>query len=305
MPDSVSVIVSVYSKERLAYVIECIDSLKLQTLLPREIILVLDPDEDLTRFYQSKVAKDVRIVVSENRGLSNARNAGVKSASGEIVAFIDDDAVADERWLERLVTAYNDSNVVGAGGFIRPLWETDQPVWFPEELNWIIGCSYKGLPEQRANVRNSIGCNMSFRREIFEKVGYFRTDVGRFGKTLTAGEEPEISMRILSHIQNSRIIYDPSAIVNHRVSRNRVSLQYMWRRSFYEGVSKAMMTNPKHSNSSFLSTENQYLHYLFRTAIPIRMRRIYLLKNLSQLMVLLCASAAVFLGFSAGKLGQR
>ena len=305
MLNSVSVIVSVYSKERLPHVIDCIGSLKVQTLPPREIILVLDPDEDLTRFYRLKVSKDVRIVVSKSWGLSNARNAGVKHASGEIVAFIDDDAVADERWLERLVTAYNDPDVMGVGGLIRPLWEMDQPAWFPAELNWIIGCSYKGLPEQRASVRNPIGCNMSFRREIFEKVGYFRTDVGRFGKTLLAGEEPEISMRILNHIPNSRIIYEPSAIVNHRVSRNRVSPQYMWRRSFYEGVSKAMMTDPKHSNSSFLSTENHYLHYLFRTAVPMRIRRIYLLKNLSQLMVLFCASAAVFLGFSAGKLGQR
>ena len=304
MSNSVSVIVSVYSKERLPYVIDCIESLKVQTLLPIEVILVLDPDEDLVRFYQSRVAKDVRIVVSGNRGLSNARNAGVKHASGEIVAFIDDDAVADERWLERLVVVYNDPSVVGAGGFIRPLWEMHQPAWFPPELNWIIGCSYKGLPEHRANVRNSIGCNMSFRREIFKKVGYFRTDVGRFGKTLLAGEEPEISMRIRNHIPNSRIIYEPSAVVNHRVGRNRVSPRYVWRRSFYEGVSKAMMTDPKSSDSS-LSTESNYLGYLLRTAVPMRMRRIYSPKYLSQLMVLLFASAAVFLGFSAGKLGRR
>lgn len=305
MPDSVSVVISVYSKERLAYAIACIDSLKLQTLLPREIILVLDPDEELARFYRSKLAKDIRIVVSENRGLSNARNAGIKHASGEIVAFIDDDAVADKRWLENLVTAYDDSDVVGAGGLIKPFWEMDQPAWFPEELNWVIGCSYKGLPEQRADVRNVIGCNMSFKREIFEKVGYFRTDVGRFGKTLTAGEEPEISMRIMNRLPNSRIIYEPLAIVNHRVSRNRVSPRYMWRRSFYEGISKAMMTNPKSNNSSSLSTENRYLNYLFTTAVPKRIRRIYLPKNLSQLILLMGVSAAVFLGFFAGKLGQR
>jgi len=298
------VVISTYSKGRLSYLLDCIESVKKQSLKPYEIILVLDPYPDLVEFYRSKLPEGVKVVMSEKCGLSNARNAGVKSAKGEIVAFIDDDAIADESWLENLVKDYEDSNVVGVGGFIKPLWEDGYPAWFPEELNWIVGCSYKGLPEHKASVRNPIGCNMSFRKSVLEKVGYFRGDVGRFGKRLLGSEETELSIRILEKIPNSRIIYAPSAVVHHKVGENRTGLKYLWKRSFYEGVSKALITNPKEISSTALSTEDQYLKYLLKIAIPSRLRRFYNFESLCQLMMLLFSLFAVFMGFSLGRLGR-
>jgi len=296
----VSVVISTYSKERLNYLSECIVSLTKQSLKPDEIILVLDPFPDLIEFYESRFSKDVRVVVSQNPGLSNARNAGVKNAKGDIVSFIDDDAVADEKWLENLVKNYEDTNVVGVGGFISPSWENGYPKWFPEELNWIVGCSYKGLPVQKASVRNPIGCNMSFRREVFDKVGYFRSDIGRFGKNLLASEETELSIRILNDIENSRIIYDPSAVVHHKVPMRRGSLKYVWVRSFYEGLSKAMIIDQT-NNSKKLSTESSYLKYVLSVTIPSRCKRIYKLEELSKLLTSLLSIAAVFAGFVTGK----
>ena len=262
----VSVVVSTYSKARLSYLLDCIESLRKQSFKPVEVILVLDPVPDLVEFYKSRLSDDVRIVVSDKCGLSNARNVGVKSARGEIIAFVDDDTVADVNWLENLVKNYGDSMVVGVGGFIRPLWENGSPVWFPEELNWIVGCSYKGLPEYRALVRNPIGCNMSFRKSVFEEVGYFRSDVGRFGKKLLAGEEPELSKRISEKMLGSKIVYEPSAVVFHRVSRDRVGFKYLFERSFYEGVSKALISGSKQVSSKVLSTEDEYLKYLLKVA---------------------------------------
>jgi GT2 family glycosyltransferase len=223
----------------------------------------------------------------------------VRNARGEIVFFIDDDAVADENWLENLVKNYEDTNVVGVGGLIKPLWEDGYPTWFPEELNWVVGCSYKGLPEFKASVRNPIGCNMSFRKTVFEKVGYFRSDIGRFGKKLLASEETELSMRVLGKIQNAKIIYDPSAIVHHKVNKHRGSLKYVWVRSFYEGLSKAIVS--KESIRSKLSTEVGYLKYLLSVAIPWRCRRIYKFEELSKLLTLLLSLSAVITGFVKGK----
>jgi len=298
---NISVVISTYSKDRLRYLLDCIASLKKQSLRPDEIILVLDPYPDLVEFYESRLLEDVRVVTSQKRGLSNARNAGVRSAKGEIVAFIDDDAVADENWLENLVKDYEDTNVVGVGGLINPLWEDGRPEWFPEELNWIVGCSYKGLPECKASVRNPIGCNMAFRKTVFEKVGYFRSDIGRFGKRLLASEETELSMRILEKISNSKIIYEPSAVVYHRVDKSRANLKYLWKRSFYEGVSKALIISSKKNPSTALSTEDRYLKYLLRVAIPLRLKRIYKFENLCQLIILLFSLSAVFMGFSVGR----
>ena len=268
------------------------------------MILVLDPVPELMEFYKSRLSENVKIVMSEKRGLSNARNVGVRQAQGLIVAFIDDDAVADRYWLQNLIKDYEDLDVVGVGGYIQPSWESGRPFWFPEELDWIVGCSYKGLPEHKAIVRNPIGCNMSFRKSVFEKVGYFRSDVGRFGKVLLAGEEPEFSLRVLKKIPNSKIIYDPSPVVYHKVGKSRVRFQYSLRRSFYEGVSKALIVGGEGSVSS-LSAENRYLGYLLKTAVPSKLKRVYRFDSLCQLLTLFFSTSAVFLGYIFGRLERQ
>lgn len=298
----VSVVVSTYSKDRLSYFLDCIESLRKQSFKAVEVILVLDPIANLVEFYKSRLSDDVKIVVSDKCGLSNARNVGVKNARGEIIAFIDDDAVADVNWLENIIKNYEDPDVVSVGGLIRPLWEKGSPAWFPEELNWVVGCSYKGLPENRACVRNPIGCNMSFRKSVFEKVGYFRSDVGRFGKKLLAGEEPEFSIRIYERISGAKIIFEPNAVVYHRVDKNRLSLRYLLKRAFYEGLSKGLISDSQRLSSNVLSAEDQYLKYLLRVAIPSRLRRFYKMGSMCQLVLLLFSTIAVFAGFSSIKL---
>jgi len=289
----VSVIVSAYSRERYNELLECIGSLKEQSLPPDEIILVLDPDEELTNFYASRVPRDVTIVVSKQRGLSNARNTGVRMASGDIVAFIDDDAVADRDWLRNLAKNYDDPQALGAGGLTKPVWKDGRPSWFPEELDWVVGCSYKGLPEKKSLIRNPIGCNMSFRRDVFERVGYFASDIGRLAKKLLAGEEAEFSIRIAKAILNSKIVYDPSAVVYHNVNKERARLSYLLKRSFFEGVSKALLND----TADVLSTEHHYLRYLLEVAIPLRLKRIHKFKNVCQLITLLLSTCAALVGF--------
>lgn len=280
------------------------DSLNNQTHTCHDIILVLDPDKDLVDFYRDRLGNSARIVVSEKRGLSHARNAGVKSAKGEIVAFIDDDAIADENWLSQMTSNYQDPRVLGVGGNIIPKWEGSRSVWFPEELDWIVGCSYKGLPQCRASVRNPIGCNMSFRKNVFEKVGFFATHIGRFGKKLLAGEEPEFSLRVLKAFPGSKIIYDPTAVVFHHVPKGRASLRYAFVRSFYEGLSKAIITSKQHSMED-LSREDDYMKYVLGVTIPSKIKRLYKLENLCHLAAITASMSMVLAGFSVGKLQRN
>lgn len=296
----VSVVISTYAIDRLSYVLGCIESLKKQSLLPKEIILVLDQDHHLIEFYKSHMPDGVKIIVSEGYGLSKARNAGVKNTEGEIVAFIDDDAIADKHWLENLVKNYDDPCVVGVGGFIKPMWGSGRPKCFPEELDWIVGCSYKGLPRRKSSVRNPIGCNMSFRKSIFEKVGYFKADIGRFGKKLLAGEEAELSIRVREKIPKSKIVYDPSVVVYHIVHKSRTNLTYLMKRSFYEGASKALITNSKSNPLEALSTEDRYLKYLLKVAIPLRLKRIHKFESICQLMILVISICSVLTGYLVG-----
>jgi glucosyl-dolichyl phosphate glucuronosyltransferase len=301
---NVSVVISTYTRKRLHDVQQCISSLKDQTFQPMEIILVLDPIGDLVSFYRSHIPEFVKIVVSEHVGLSSARNVGAAIAMGEIVAFIDDDAIAREDWLESLVNNYHESDVVGVGGLTKAVWEDTRPFWFPEELDWIVGCSYEGQPTLKSTIRNPIGCNMSFRQSVFSKVGYFRLDIGRLGATPLGDEETEFSIRVLNGIPNSKIIYEPSAVVFHKVSKNRARLKYLWSRSYHEGISKAVISKDSF-RSEALSTEGVYLKYLISVGIPRRLKKIYKLENVGKLFALLLSTFGVFAGFVVGRIAGR
>ncbi len=295
-----SVVISTYSVKRFNDVLACITSLSKQTFSHYEVILALDPDENLRKFYASVIPNQVKIVISEEKGLSNARNTGLSRALGDVVAFIDDDAVADKNWLKNLIKNYDGPNVLGVGGFIKPIWESGRPRWFPEELDWVVGCSYKGLPEHKSYVRNPIGCNMSFRKEAFERVGYFKSNIGRVGKKLLGSEEAEFSIRLLRKFPKSNIVYDPSAIVYHKVPKSRASFRYLMKRSFYEGVSKALIANYKSNSVNSLSTEENYLKYLLKNAIPFRLKRFYIFDNICQIMTILISTCSVLAGYIIG-----
>lgn len=254
--------ISTYTKERLEDVKRCVESLKSQTREPDEIILVLDPVDELVSFYESRIGEGIRIVKSNGFGLSNARNKGIEVSKGDIIAFVDDDAWADKRWLENLLRNFEDEKVWIAGGKIVPVFDKKRPRWLAEELDWIVGCTYKGMPESRAEVRNPIGANMAFRRVVFEVAGKFKAEVGRYGKKLLGSEETELCLRLKKLKPEAKIIYDPSAVVYHRVPESRAKLSYALRRAYYEGFSKAIL-----SREHELSTEKRYLNFVLKSAL--------------------------------------
>ena len=91
---------------------------------------------------------------------------------------------------------FQDPTVIGAGGAATPAWAAEPPSWFPVEFYWVVGCSYRGLPERRAVVRNPLGCNMAFRKRAFSQVGGFRSDFGRVGANPIGVEETEFSLSV-------------------------------------------------------------------------------------------------------------
>jgi len=300
METSVSVIVSTFTKERSADVLRCINSILNQTIKPDEILLVLDPVDELVEFYSDIVPDDVKVVKSKDFGLSNARNTGIEHAKGDIVAFIDDDAWADKHWLENMLRNYEDKKVWGVGGRIVPVFDGERPRWLPEELDWIIGCTYKGMPESRSEVRNPIGANMSFRRDVFEVAGFFRTEVGRYGKKLLGSEEAELSMRLKKVKPGVKILYDPDAIVYHRVPRNRTRFGYALRRAYYEGYSKAVL-----ARQYPLSGEYRYLSYLIGKSLPDRVKSIFSPSSFFEFIGLVTVISVVAVGNVVGRIRIR
>jgi GT2 family glycosyltransferase len=253
----VSVIVCAYTLDRWDQLSEALRSAAGQAPPPTEVILVVDHNPDL---YTRARLEFPHVRVVENagvQGLSGSRNTGLAEASGEIAAFLDDDAAADPGWLATLVAPYEDEHVVATGGKIVPVWDTARPRWMPEEFDWVVGCSYRGLPQTEAPVRNPIGCSMSLRRQVAVDAGGFRTEVGRVG-TIPAGcEETDLAIRLRRLIPGSRVVYVPASTVRHHVPANRARWAYFRSRCYEEGRSKAILSKLEGSAAA-LSSERSY-----------------------------------------------
>jgi glycosyltransferase involved in cell wall biosynthesis len=240
----ISVVICAYSDERRNDLAAAIESVRTQTSPAGEIIVVIDHNESLLESLKAEASSiATNLVVIPNtrtRGLSGARNSGVAAARGDVIAFLDDDAIADPDWLKHLAASYAD-DVLGVGGPVEPLWLGGRPDWFPEEFDWVVGCTFKGMPDTTTPVSKLIGCNMSFRREVFATVGGFRSGIGRVGTKPIAGEETEFSIRVCQRWPDKILIYEPLAKVKHRVPVARAGWSYFRSRSYCEGISKALV----------------------------------------------------------------
>lgn len=253
----VSVVVCAYTLDRWDNLVAAVTTLQQQSRPPAEVIVVSDHN---TRLFERVKASWPGITALENeqaRGLSGARNTGVLAASEPIVAFLDDDACAGLDWLERLIAVYDDPEVLGAGGAIIPVWESGRPAWFPEEFDWVVGCTYKGMPLTRSRQRNLIGANMSFRRDLFRSAGGFQTGMGRIGMLPLGCEETELCIRGAQMFPAGHYVYEPQARVYHRVPATRATWRYFISRCYSEGLSKAQVSQLVGAGAG-LSSERTY-----------------------------------------------
>jgi glycosyltransferase involved in cell wall biosynthesis/GT2 family glycosyltransferase len=267
-PPTISVVICAFTFDRLEVLGESIASLRAQTLPPHEIVLVIDHAPELLEEVRRLWPEIVIVANREKQGLSGARNTGVAEAGGEVVAFLDDDAIADPGWLARLAAAYADPNVLGAGGTVRPRWVEGKPGWFPSEFDWVIGCTHSGMPRQLEPVRNLVGANMSFRRAPLVEVGGFSHDLGRVGTLPVGCEETDLSIRVHQRWPAAEILYDPAAEVEHVVPPSRGKVRYFLDRCRAEGRSKAVLTGMVGSDDG-LSSERSYV----RRTLPLGVLR--------------------------------
>jgi glucosyl-dolichyl phosphate glucuronosyltransferase len=259
---SISVVICAYTEERWTDLLEAVQSVSAQTSKPGEIIVVIDHNPDLLTRAQKHLSAATVIANCEPRGLSGARNSGVAAAKGDIIAFLDEDAVAAEDWLAQLMSYYADQGVLGVGGAILPRWKAAKPRWFPEEFNWVVGCTYRGMPESVSPVRNLIGCNMSFRRYLFDEIGGFRNGMGRIGTLPIGCEETELCIRAGQRWPGHVLLFVPQARVYHTVPVHRGHWNYFRSRCYAEGQSKAQVAAFV-GRQDGLSNERQYtLHTL-------------------------------------------
>ena len=303
-----SVIVCTYRHDIHGNILDAVASLLNQTYPDIEIIIVVDGDKSLgdriATIYDQQ--DNVHLIVTESGlGVSAARNFGIKKARGDIIAFLDDDAVADRRWIEEMTTTYDKNDAIAVGGAILPMWLAKKPDYMPEELYWLVGLTHDGfIKEGSKEVRNVFAPNMSFKREVFEKVGFLNEDFGfaKKGTSYIQGEEPEFALRMKSKLGKG-VIYNPELIVYHKVPAGKTRLKTLLRRAFYQGYSKALLKRVSPSSKP-LATEQSYLKDLLFKYIPRRVKMLFLrtgsVTRIKQLSMLFASILAVGLGFIYG-----
>src|SRR5437763_5676847 len=268
--ESISVIICAYTQDRWDKLTRAVASIHKQTHPAQEIIVVIDHNQKLLQKAQHELL-DVRVIENiEKRGLSGARNSGIAAASGTLIAFLDDDAIAEPDWLLHMYTALScsyrsgasphptgpdgracsDGFALGVGSAVVPDWESQEPEWFPAEFYWVIGCSYRGMPRLSGPIRNPIGASMCIRREVFQAVGGFRNEIGRVGTLPVGCEETELCIRACQHWPDRYFLYIPQIKVSHHIPQKRVTWRYFRSRCYAEGISKAVVARFVGSNDS-------------------------------------------------------
>jgi len=235
----VSVVVCAYTERRWQQTCSALESALRQDPPPKEVFLVVDHNEELAARARREAASVTVLENAGTPGLSGARNTALKAATQPVTAFLDDDAEARPGWLQHLVEPYSSPDVVATGGSVYPRWPAMRPPWLPPEFDWVVGCSYRGLPETVGQVRNPIGANMSMRTDLALAAGGFDESVGRVGSNTRGCEETELSIRLTKRRAGSVILYVPAAGVDHHVPRERLIFRYFLRRCWHEGLSKA------------------------------------------------------------------
>jgi len=238
--------------ERLPDVQELLDSLKAQTYPDLEIIFVGEGTRELSdkvRSYgEEREMANLWVLFNEGTpGLSPARNLGVRHARGDIIAFIDDHAVAPHNWAAEIIASFaQNPSAIGVTGQALPLWEDESMSWFPDEFYWMITCTLPTNRTQTFPVRNAWGVNMAFRREVFELCQFSESfGVSNRGtvegtKLGLVGDDTEFGVRV-SSVSRRPILFSPGVKVLNKVRLHKLAPRFTRRRAFWEGYTKATL----------------------------------------------------------------
>jgi len=294
----VSVVVCTYDETRYGQFREAAESVLGQTHNAVELVAVVDGNNALCARVREEFGDREDVTVhcnDENRGLSYSRTRGVERATGDVIAFLDDDAVAREDWVEQLCRGYEEG-ALAVGGRMVPDWVDGRPDHLPAEFSWLVGVTYEPRLEDWTEVRNTMGSNISFRQAVFEELGGFDEQVGLAGDEHLQAEETELCIR-MGQTFDRGVLYNPDAVVEHKVFAYRTEFSWLLRRAFWQGYSKRAVETLDGSRGD---AERDFLRHLALDAVPCRLRGLVSnpsLAAVAQLCLLVALTLAVGLGY--------
>lgn len=246
-PKMPSISVVVCSHDRLHYVRACMASLADQTVGSDgfEIVLVDSGSPAPVAAEMKRIADgtpNARLVRLDAAGVSLARNEGARAASGDYVAYIDDDAMAMPDWIEQIqmVLAEHGCRPAVLGGKVLPVWESPLPAWWPHSLRGVLSIiEHEGAGEYRTDAvpvtLEPYGVNMILRRDVMLQQGGFAEALGRLGLVLQSDEEVQLAWRLQD--AGFSAIYDSRVVVRHSIQAKRFNAEWLLARLYWQGAS--------------------------------------------------------------------
>jgi glucosyl-dolichyl phosphate glucuronosyltransferase len=243
----VSVVICTYNRE--LYILDSLSSVKDQTCSKDlyEVILVDNNSTDSTslkcmEFMHQKGNLNFHYYKEEKQGLSHARNRGIEVAKGEIIVFLDDDAVACKEYIHEIISFFDlHLNVWAIGGRIFPKYEAKCPTWMPQELTPLFSIIDLGKNDKEfGSNKYPVGANMAFRRSVFESCGVFNTSLGRTGKNMLGGEEKDMFYRM--KLKGGVVWYAANPWIYHIIPENRTTKYFIKKQAIGVGQSEYFRT---------------------------------------------------------------
>jgi len=263
-----------YSKERSSNLNRLLMAIKSQatTDIKFEIIVVdngnsLNEEEFIEKYRD--LSNNLKVVHEPIVGLSYARNSGIKHSTGEIIAFLDDDVLPSQNWLNALFKAHLLSSALCVGG---PVIENKQsnftPIWFSEYfLRFFVPPKFPNMAGEINAPFYLIGANMSFKKIAFDKFGLFDVNLGRKGHLLLSGEDTEFMIRLPS----KEVYFDPEMMVRTDIERKNMTRLFCIKRIFWQAISDARIIK-KHGPSKLYDKKELFFSLSFFKDISYLLR---------------------------------
>ncbi len=231
---------------RAEYLGDAVLSVCEQTIPPEEyeVIVVDNGSTDETRKVVESIASEhsiVRYIYESRIGLHNARHAGARESTGEILVYIDEDVIVPPGWLQAMAKPFAKSEVACVGGRILPQWEAQPPTWLDQfGRNGGINLSMLDLGDDALELawpQTVYGCNMSVRKGVLYEIGGFNPDAIGDRHLIWLRGDGETGLHEKIYHAGYKVIYEPLAWLHHRVPASRLEPSYFFWRSFIQGIS--------------------------------------------------------------------
>lgn len=274
--------VTTYDPQRYEDFEECVNSLLAQSYSPIEIVLVIENKELYERAKSDFSSREITYIHSSVGGLAEARNEGAYEAEYDVLAFIDDDCVAHPTWAEEIMESYNRHNVHATAGPCLPKWPdtVDNPKRVPKEMGWLVGTTNPEF-DTEGFVRNAYGCNLSIEKEYFIELQGFDESLGKDHSKNLQGEDADLCARLEEKFQTN-VWFNSNAKVEHKVYHSQLKFSWLFDRAYLQGYTKAIFK--KKGNE--LSTEQNFISYLIKDAIPKRLSVLLFEQKVSEILSL-------------------